>query len=35
MLATALVTALRNQLTATPAIRSWDEYLERRPRDLV
>jgi carbamoyl-phosphate synthase large subunit len=35
MLATALVTALRNQLTATPALRSWDEYLERRPRDLV
>jgi carbamoyl-phosphate synthase large subunit len=35
MLATALVTALRNQLTATPAIRSWDEYLERRPRDLA
>lgn len=35
MLATALVTALRNQLTATPALRSWDEYLARRPVDLA
>jgi carbamoyl-phosphate synthase large subunit len=35
MLATALVTALRNQLNATPALRSWDEYLARQPRELV
>ncbi len=27
MLATALVTALRNRAGASPAIRSWDEYL--------
>ncbi len=34
MLATALVTALRNRAGAAPAIRSWDEYLGRQPRLL-
>ncbi len=35
MLATALVNAMRNRRETVPAIRSWDEYLERRPRHLV
>ena len=32
--ATALVDALRNTRNGRPAIRSWDEYLARRPRPL-
>ncbi len=35
LLATALVNALRNRTSRTPAIRAWDEYLGRQPRPLV
>jgi carbamoyl-phosphate synthase large subunit len=34
MLATALVDALRNRRSRTPAIRAWDEYLGRQPMAL-
>ncbi len=34
MLATALVTALRNRNGSVPAVRAWDEYLGRQPRHL-
>jgi carbamoyl-phosphate synthase large subunit len=34
MLATALVTALRNRNGSVPAVRSWEEYLGRQPRHL-
>jgi carbamoyl-phosphate synthase large subunit len=34
MLATALVNAMCNRPSRTPAIRAWDEYLARQPRPL-
>lgn len=34
MLATALVNALRHRVDVRPAIRSWDEYLARQPRQF-
>jgi hypothetical protein len=34
LLATALVTALRNRAGRPPALRSWNEYLGRQPRIL-
>ena len=35
MLATALVTTLRNFVNRSPAIRSWDQYLARQPRKFA